>query len=363
MSKWSVLAVAFVSLFCAELAEARSLALVPGRGPAAVGERRIPVFVQRTIPQPFMFEDRRDISHEQWAKLDGRPYVVGWHVRDTEFGMFGEPSSRDVSALTGLQIPASYRARTQLGYPGDFSTQIASFADQFSLLVVPGSWNPATIKRDHTPIYVTSAWLEKKVYPFADPRARLEIKLELQVPSLKLAEGEVIFSEFNILFTDETTGYRVGIITVVFDPRGIPQEESVLFEFCNVCTQSLWGGNGLNSTSPWITLLPGTEQGQSSTWTGWRKFGFSISATQFADMLETVLESAREEVEQDGEFAEDAIPFQDICLNPGCYTFSLLTFGPESYKEGVTGGTVLWDPASHFGMSVRNMSVEIVIPR
>jgi hypothetical protein len=347
-------------VLAASPSEAAMLAYRPGAPPAA-GPHDERLLTETTVPSALILSNPRNLSDRQRQMLAGLQVLRGWNVEVAE-GMFGPATERDVGALTGLEIPASARGRYQLGFPGDFATVAQSYEGQFGFLLAPGGWPRDSFVSDNVPLYWAVSFEDKGPAPFTTMESVLEVQFELQVPSLDLADGEVMYIEFNLLFVDQVSGDRIGIINVVFDPRGIPPEDSVLYEFCDLCTNSLWMGTSLQAGKEWTTMLPGTNPSQSETWRGFEKFGFSISASQFEGMIQDLLDRARRDFEARAPDTGEVPRFFALSPDPRDYRFSVVTFGVEAVKSGVATGESAWAPESHLALSARGIQFDRITP-
>lgn len=338
-------------------------ALLARRGPAATtgGPRAERLLTQETVPATRILSNPRNLTDQQRQALLGRQVLRGWNI-EVAGGMFGPPTTRDVSSMTGLAIPASLRGRYQRGFGGDFATVAQSYDGQVGFLLVPGAWPDASFVADNVPLYWAVSFESEGPAPFVTMDSSLEVRFELQVPTLRLADGETIYLEFNLLFVDQVSRNRIGVITVVFDPRGIPADDSALYELCSLCTNSLWLGTSLGAGKRWVSMLPETTPSQSDGWRGFRPFGLSISARQFEGMIGDLVERTRRDIEAGLASIDDIARFASISSDPRDYRLSTITLGVEGSKAGVAEGWSEWDPASHVGMSARGIHIDRVTP-
>jgi hypothetical protein len=126
------------------------------------------------------------------------------------------------------------------------------------------------------------------IRPFRRRDSRLDLRLELQVPTAACAErkGSLAYVSAVLLLIDPQTRLRISYITGLFSKRSRMAPSTAIEHIAHDGPSRSWMIQcNVVRDHPWLDLHPHSASYQTAPWRGWRRFSWSIRREHVAAAL------------------------------------------------------------------------------
>jgi hypothetical protein len=314
--------------------------------PGAVSEDKTDV----VFSQP----DVSDIGERVYV-IERRPlgewFIISWQRSPfTADGKF-VPVDWDPGERTGLFIPDEQtRNWTQRGmrnvagstvcqmYGGTVGAYLNSADLSGKGTDVNGNPLPGSngYKQMVTPSYMFGP--KETIHPWRTPDSRLQVSLDLQIPTAVCAEKKGSLAYVNPLLTlvAPKTRLKISWGPMLFSKRSRGDATRPLQHIAYDAPSHSWMiRDRLVPGASWLKLAPGSASYQTAPWRGWRHFSWSVSRAHVAAALENMRQQE---------------PQVKVSVDPGDYQLTAFHLNAETHFQTA--------PAE-LGWSMRNLRIEV----
>ncbi len=302
-------------------------------------------------------------SQPEVSEIGGRVYVIErrplgeWFMiswQKSPFTPDGKfvPVDWDPGEKTGLSIPdVNARRRAQRGMRNAAgSTVCQMYGDAVGAYLnsadlsgdgvdaeghpLPGSDG---YKQMITPSYMFAP--QETVNPWRTPGSRLEVSLDMQIPTAVCTEqkGSLAYVNPLIQLTDPNTKLRLSWGPMLFSKRSKGEHTKPLQHIAYDAPSRSWMiRDRLVPGASWLEMASGSASYQSAPWRGWRHFSWSVSR----DHVTAALEAMRRQE-----------PAVKLSADPGDYQLTWFHLNAETHFQSA--------PAE-LGWSMRNLRITLL---
>ena len=282
----------------------------------------------------------------------GEWFMISWQKSPfTADGKF-VPVDWDPGSKTGLSIPDEQtRRRSQRGMRNAAGSTVCQMhggtvgaylnsADLSGKGIdaqgkpLPGS---SGYKQMVTPSYMFGP--EETIYPWCAPYSRLQVSLDLQIPTAVCAEkkGSLAYANPLLTLVDPKTKLKISWGPMLFSKRSKGEHTKPLQNIAYDAPSHSWMiRDRLVPGASWLELAPGSASYQTAPWRGWRHFSWSVSHAHVAAALKTMREQE---------------PELKISTDPGDYQLTAFHLNAETHFQTA--------PAE-LGWSMRNVRIAVM---
>ena len=180
---------------------------------------------------------------------------------------------------------------------------------------------------------------EETIHPWRDPDSRLQVSLDLQIPTAVCAEkkGSLAYANPLLTLVDPNTKLKISWGPMLFSKRSQGDATKPLQHIAyDVPAHSWMIRDRLVPEASWLELAPGSASYQTAPWRGWRHFSWSVSRAHVTAALKAMREQE---------------PQVKISIDPGDYQLTSFHLNAETHFQTA--------PAE-LGWSMRNLRIEVI---
>lgn len=300
----------------------------------------------------FSQPDVSDIGERIYV-VERRPlgdlFVISWQKSPfTADGKF-VPVDWDPGNKTGLSIPDEHaRGIAQRGMRNEAGSTVCQMhggmvgaylnSADLSGKGVDTNGNPLPgsdgYKQMITPSYMFGP--EEAIHPWRASDSRLQVSLDLQIPTAVCAEkkGSLAYANPLLTLVDPKTRLKISWGPMLFSKRSRGEATRPLQHIAYDAPSRSWMiRDRLVAGASWLELAPGSASYQTAPWRGWRHFSWSVSRAHVTAALKAMRE-------QD--------PQAKVSIDPGDYQLTSFHLNAETHFQ--TGPAEL-------GWSMRNLRI------
>jgi hypothetical protein len=180
---------------------------------------------------------------------------------------------------------------------------------------------------------------DEAIHPWRAPDSRLQVSLDLQIPTAVCAEKKGSLAYVNPLLTlvDPKTTLKISWGPMLFSKRSREDATRPLHRIAYDAPSHSWMiRDRLVPGASWLELAPSSASYQAAPWRGWRHFSWSVSYAHVAAALKAMREQEPEE---------------RVSIDPGDYQLTSFHLNAETHYQRA--------PAE-LGWSMRNLWIAVI---
>ena len=188
-----------------------------------------------------------------------------------------------------------------------------------------------------TPSYMFGP--EETIHPWRTPDSRLQVSLDLQIPTAVCAEkkGSLAYANPLLTLVDPKTKLKISWGPMLFSKRSKGDHTEPLQNIAYDAPSHSWMiRDRLVPGASWLELAPGSASYQTAPWRGWRHFSWSVSRAHVTAALKAMREQE---------------PQVKVSIDPGDYQLTAFHLNAETHFQTA--------PAE-LGWSMRNLRIVVI---
>jgi hypothetical protein len=197
--------------------------------------------------------------------------------------LWNQPTAQSLTALTTV-MPSGDISAQQVSVDPQRADATAIQIDGAQMAFVNNAETTARVEPLIAPVTYEHRWgLDVAPFPWRD-NASVNLSLNLKVPTVRLAAGNVGYAQTVLLLRDAVSGKFIFHVESLFDSR--PDAPQVVqIDGCQECSGLLIVGGPLLNSGSFVSVCPGSAAFTSIAFSEHRRFAYAVSAEQWAAVI------------------------------------------------------------------------------